>query len=154
MDVTALRTAYDRFLEAARGSRDAVPPDGEWQPELVLAHVVVGDRLIAQTVAQVLGGGEARFDNRISHCRPYLEAVADAAEGWEGLLAAVRQAGDELLAVAARIEPEQASVMVPSLVVDGGDVVIDGPAPLAQLVAAPSVVHLPGHAAQLEAYGR
>ena len=154
MDVAALRAAYDRFLDTARDMRDASPPDGEWTPEMVLAHVVVSDRMIAETAALVLYGAEARFDNRASQSRPYLEVVAAAAGGWDGLLAAVRQTGEELMAVAARIEAEHARVMVPSYVVADGKVVIDGPAPLEQLVMVPAMIHLSGHAEQLKSYAR
>ena len=52
------------------------------------------------------------------HLVPYLEAVAGVAGSWDGLLAGVRQAGEELMAIEARIEPEHARVMVPTYVVD------------------------------------
>lgn len=154
MDVAALQSAYDQFLEVARESRDAVPLDGAWPPELVLAHVIVGDRLIAETAACVLRGDEPRFDNRASQSVPYLQAIARTAGSWDALVAGVRQAGDELMAVAACIEPEHARVIVPTFVMDGDRTVIDGPAPLEQLVMVPVYVHLPGHAEQLKAYPR
>jgi hypothetical protein len=152
MDVTALRSAYERFLDAARDLGGAHAPESEWRPELVLAHVIVTDRMIATTVAQVLEAGEARFDSRATQSVPYLEAVAAAAGSWDGLLAAVRQAGEELMTIAARIEPEHARVMIPSYVVDHGHAVIDGPAPLEQLVMVPAMIHLSGHADQLRSY--
>jgi hypothetical protein len=152
MDVTTLRSAYDRFLDAARDLGGAHAPEGEWPPELVLAHVIVGDRMIAEAAAQVLRTGEARYDNRASQSVPYLEAIAAAAGSWDGLLAAVRQSAEELMAVAAHIEPEHARVMVPTYVVDHDHVVIDGPAPLEQLVMVPAMMHLSGHADQLKSY--
>ena len=152
MDVTALRSAYDRFIDAARDLGGTTAPEGEWGPELVLAHVIVTDRMIAETAAQVLRAGEARFDSRATQCVPYLEAVAAVAGSWDGLLAVVRQAADELMAIAARIEPEHARVMIPSYVVDHDNVVIDGPAPLEQLVMVPAMIHLSGHGDQLKSY--
>jgi hypothetical protein len=154
MDVAALQSAYDRFLEVARELRDSVPPEGEWPPELVLAHVIVSDRMIAETAARVLSGGQPRFDNRASQSTPYLEAIAGVAGSWDGLLACVRQAGEELMATVARIEPEHARIEVPSFVMDHEQIVIDGPAPLEQLVMIPALVHLPGHADQLKSYPR
>jgi hypothetical protein len=154
MDVSALQSAYDRFIDTARELGGTSAPEGEWTPELVLAHVIVSDRMIAATVAQVLSGCEPRFDNRASQSVPYLEAVAAAAGDWDGLLASVRQAGDELMRVAARIEPEHARVMVPTHVVDHEHVVIDGPAPLEQLVMVPANIHLSGHFEQLKSYAR
>jgi hypothetical protein len=154
MDVAALGSAYDRFIDAARERPETGHPEGEWTPELVLAHVIVSDRMIAETAAQVLCGGQPRFDNRASQFVPYLEAVATVAGSWDGLLAGVRQAADELMAIAARIEPEHARVMVPTHVVDHDHVVIDGPAPLEQLVMVPAMIHLSGHAEQLKSYDR
>ena len=154
MDVAALESAYDRFMDVARESRDIVPPEGEWSPELVLAHVIVSDRLIAETAARVLSGGQPRFDNRASQSAPYLEAIARAAGSWHGLLARVQQVGEELIAMVARIEPEHARIAVPSFVMDGDNIVVDGPAPLEQLVMVPAMIHLPGHAEQLKSYSR
>jgi hypothetical protein len=152
MDVAPLQSAYDQFLDVARKRRDARAPEGEWPPELVLAHVIVSDRMIAETAAQVLAGARPRFDNRASQCAPYLAAVARVAGSWDGLLAGVRQAADELIATAASIEPEHARAIVPTLVVDHDQVLIDGPAPLEQLVMVPATIHLPGHAEQLRSY--
>ncbi len=106
MDTAALESAYDRFLDVARGLGDVVPPEGEWPPELVLAHVIVSDRMIAETAARVLAGGQPRFDNRASQSAPYLEAIARVAGSWDGLLAGVRQARNEVMATVALIEPE------------------------------------------------
>jgi hypothetical protein len=152
MDVAALRSAYDRFIDAARDLRGTRTPEGEWTPEQVLAHVIVSDRMIAETAALVLSGAQPRFDNRATQYGPYLEAVAAAAGSWDGLLAGVRQAADELMTIATRIEPEHARVMIPTYVVDHEHVVIDGPAPLEQLVMVPAMIHLSGHAEQLKAY--
>lgn len=152
MDVTALESAYRQFLDAAAGLRDGASPEGEWSSELVLAHVIVSDRMIAETAACVLAGGQPRFDNRASQSAPYLEVVARAAGGWDGLLAGVRQAADELMAVARLLEPEHTRVTVPTFVVDHDRVLIDSPAPLEQLVMIPAMIHLPGHADQLRSY--
>lgn len=151
MDVEALKAAYDRFLDDARGMRDAEPPDGGWRPELVLAHVIVSDRLFAQAAAAVMFGADTRFDNRASQCEPYLEAVVAAAGSWDGLLDQVRKAGEELMALVARIEPDQAMKQIPVYVVADGNVVIDSPLPIGQLVMVSAGVHLPGHAEQLKA---
>jgi hypothetical protein len=152
MDVTALESAYHQFLDVARGLSDGTPPEGEWPPELVLAHVIVSDRMIAETAARVLAGGQPRFDNRASQSAPYLEVIARVAGGWNGLLAGVRVAGNELMATVALIEPEHARVTVPTFVMDHEHILIDGPAPLEQLVMIPAMIHLPGHAEQLKSY--
>jgi len=110
--------------------------------------------MIAETAAQVLGGGQPGYDNRATRCVPYLEAVAAAAGSWDGLLAGVRQAGEELMVIAARIEPEHARIMIPTYVIDQEEVVFDGPAPLEQLVMVPALTHLSRHAEKLKSYVR
>ena len=152
MDITALESAYDQFLDVAHALGDGTPPEGEWSPEQVLAHVIVSDRMIAETAARVLAGGQPRFDNRASQSAPYLDAVARVAGSWDGLLAGVRQAGNELMATVALIEPEHARVTVPTFVMDHERILIDGPAPLEQLVMIPAMIHLAGHAEQLKSY--
>jgi hypothetical protein len=52
------------------------------------------------------------------------------------------------------IEPEHARIADPSFVMDGDHIVVDGPAPLEQLVMAPALIHLAGHAEQLKLYAR
>jgi hypothetical protein len=150
MNTDKLREAYDQFLEtvADRG-RFGPPPPGEWTPELVLAHVAVGDRVIAQAAAQVMAGRQPELDNFASQSRPYLEAVAQAAGSWDGLVRLVRQAGDELIALAERMTDEQAGTLVHSRILDGTRMVVDAPFPIGQAVMVPAVVHLAGHAQQL-----
>src|SRR6266568_4467514 len=55
------------------------PDDGGWSAEMVLAHVVVGARLIAEAAGRVMAGGTPRFDNRAAHSEPYLHAIIEAA---------------------------------------------------------------------------
>ena len=112
MDASALRAAYARLLDAARAARGA-PVDGdEWRPELVLAHVIVADRLIAEAAGRVLADGRATFESRASHSEPYLEAIIGACGDWDGLVEAVRRGGAELAATVERIEPEHAAGVV------------------------------------------
>jgi hypothetical protein len=151
MNTDALRTAYQQFVDAAREAGPVPARNGEWGTDLVLAHVIVGDRLIAQTAADVLAGRPGRFDNEISLCEPYLHAVAEAAGGWEGLLEAVSQGGRELIGLAERTSDEQAGTEVHLRIVSAGQVVVDAPATLGQLLQGPATAHLPLHQGQLAA---
>ena len=49
---------------------------------MVLAHVIVGDRLIAEAAAHVVYGAPTVFDNFASQCDAYLQSVVDATGGW------------------------------------------------------------------------
>jgi hypothetical protein len=150
MDASAVRAAYARLIDAARDLEGVAAPAGEWGPDLVLAHVIVADRLVAEAAARALAGNEPGFDNRASQSAPYLQAIVRGAGDWDGLLDAVRRGGEELAAVVERIGPEHAGTMIPSYVVDGGRVVVDAPIPLEQLVVVPATLHTPGHCEHLE----
>jgi hypothetical protein len=153
VDASALRAGYARFLDAARAARDVRVGGDEWRPELVLAHVIVADRLVAGAVARVLAGGEASFDSRACQSVPYLEAIVEAAGDWDGLVDAVRGCGAELAATIERIGPEHGASVVQTRSLDAGGAVVDGPVQLAELVTAAVSDHLPGHTQQLESYG-
>lgn len=149
MDVANLREAYDRFIDSIRSGGFGPAPTGEWSAELVLAHLIVVNRLVAQGAAQVLASGEPRLDNRVSQSVPYLEAIVEVAGSWDSLVEEMRRSGEELIAVARRMTDEQAATVVSAYIVDGERVVVDGPVPIGQLVAVPAIVHLPGHANDL-----
>lgn len=150
MDATALRAEYARLIDVAGDLEGVAAAPGEWAPDLVLAHVIVADRAVAQVAARALAGEQPTFDNRVSQSVPYLQAIVAAAGDWAGLLDAVRRGGEELAAILEHLGPEHADTMVPAYVVDGGRVVIDGPFPLGQLVMVPGTRHTPGHREHLE----
>jgi len=54
MDIEGLRLAYAEFIAATQQGPFRRPADGGWSAEMVLAHVVVGDRLIAQTTIRAI----------------------------------------------------------------------------------------------------
>jgi hypothetical protein len=152
VDASAVRAAYARLLDAAGVARGA-PVDGdEWRPELVLAHAIVADRLLAGAAARVLADGQATFDSRACHSQPYLEAIVEAAGDWDGLVEAVRRGGAELAATVERIEPEHAASVVQARFLDADGIVVDSPIELADLVTASVSDHLPGHTQQLRSY--
>jgi hypothetical protein len=62
MDTEGLRRAYAEFIAATQQGPFRRPADGGWSAEMVLAHVLVGDRLIAQTASRVMAGENPGFD--------------------------------------------------------------------------------------------
>jgi hypothetical protein len=150
VNVTGLRGAYDRFIDAVDGGLFRPPADGQWSVDLVLAHVIVADRLVAQTVADVLAGRRPAYSNRASLSVPYLEAIIRAAGDRATLLESVRRGSEELAAVAACMTRAQAEAVVPVVIASGGETVVDAPMSVAQLVAGAGRSHLSLHQAQLE----
>ncbi len=64
---------------------------------MVLAHVLVGDRLMAET-GRVMSGAATRYDTHAAQSELDLHAVVDAANGLDGLVDAVERGGGELMA--------------------------------------------------------
>ena len=149
MNTDRLRQAYADFLAAARSEPAVAAGDGSWSPKMVLAHVVVGDRLIAEAAACVMAGLPTSYNNLASQSVPYLQSVVEAVGGWSGLLASVQQTGAELVALAEQLTEEQAATPILVKIVSDNAVVIDATVPLSNLILAPSDVHLRMHTHQL-----
>jgi hypothetical protein len=151
MNTDELHRAYDEFLSTAKRGEFDKPHDGTWSAEMVLAHVIVGDRLIAEAAGRIMDGGTEQFDNAASQSEPYLEAVIEAAGGWDGLIASVERGGAELMALAHRMSDEQGSAPIAVRIVSDGAVVLDASVPVSSLIRAPADTHLRMHAQQLAA---
>jgi hypothetical protein len=151
MNTEDLRRTYADFLSAARSGQFTTPDNRGWSAEMVLAHVIVGDRLIAEAAGRVLAGGTPSFDNLASQAEPYLESVIDAAGGWDELVQAVERGGEELIALAGRLTDEQAATPIPSKIVSDGAVILDATFPMSSLLRVPADMHLRMHMQQLAA---
>src|SRR5579864_504885 len=129
------RRAYADFIDAAQRGHFQRPTQPGWDAEMVLAHVIVGDRLIAEAAAKVITGAPVHFDNLASQSEPYLRAVVAAAGDWQGLVATLKRGGEELAGVIDSLTPEQLATPIPCRIVSDNAVVIDAPFPLQHLAA-------------------
>ena len=146
MDTTELKAAYAAFLDAARLPG---PPGDGWTPERVLAHVAVNDELLLAAAAALAAGRPAPYDNARAVDDDHLARVEAEAGSYEVLLSALRRGAEELIEVAELLDDETAATPVPTRIVDGGEIRIDRPMTLAELLRIHARLHLPGHAAQL-----
>jgi hypothetical protein len=151
MDTTALEAAYRRLLDVARPGGFRAPADrGGWTAELMLAHVIATDRLLAATTVEVLAGGDgARYDNRPATREAYLAEIGRAAGDWGGLVATARQCGLELVLLARRLSDAQAATAVPVCIRDGEEVRVDATLPWAGVLHTHAEVDLPARAGAL-----
>lgn len=149
MDVTPLETAYARVLDAAAEGPPLAPSGDEWPAELVLAHLIAANRSFAATTADVLAGLNPRYDNHASTFRPYLEAVAAAAGGWDELVETFRRSGREVVALASRLDEELSATPVHTHIVSDGTVMVDEALPWAAVLTASATRHIPLHIEQL-----
>lgn len=149
MDTTALRSAYERLLEAAAtpGLGDAT--DGGWNADQILAHLLSADAGIAAVALGVVSGSRPTFDNRISLDTWNLDRIIAEHPGRAELIDRVRRQAAALCDIADQLNEKAASVLVPSLVVSNEALMLDQPVPLAGLIDGLAGNHVPVHTQQL-----
>jgi hypothetical protein len=151
VDTTALASAYESFLAVAGGGDFGPPPQGEWPAELVLAHIVTNDRLLAAVTSELQAGGSPSYDNEPATLEANLNAAADAAGSIAALIVAVRAGSEALLRLVAELDVSQAEKPVHFRAVDAGVLTVDTPLPWARILDIHTNLHLPGHTEQLAA---
>jgi hypothetical protein len=149
MDTTPLRDAYGELLEAAAVVADgADPPAGEWNVDQVLAHVSIINAVTIAAASCVAAGTNTTYDNRIALDTWTLARVIARAGGNTGLRERIRRQGEALCALGALSDAEL-DTLVPTLLLSNGDVLVDQPLPLRDLVTGLAEAELPGHTKQL-----
>ena len=155
MDTSELEAAYRSVLDLARAARPGqAPPTGDgqaWRPDDVLAHLIVNDRLLARAVRSVLAGAAQPYDNLDAIELAELRAVAEDLGGTAGLIGELETSSRELLDLAGRLDEEQGARPVPVRILDGEELRVDQPLPVASLLTIQARRHLPLHEAQLGA---
>lgn len=146
METTALRSAYDKLLEAAVHPDLGEAADGGWNADQILAHILSIDAAIA---LGVVSGSRPTFDNRISldtwNLARIIAEHADRAE----LIEHVRSQATILCDIADQLNEKAGSVSVPSLLLSNDELVLDQPIPLAGLIDGLADNHVPVHTQQL-----
>jgi hypothetical protein len=171
MDTSELEAAYRTVLELATaaapdpGSRPDLPAGGTeraadgsgqaWRAQDVLAHLVLNDRLLARAVRSVLEGAAQPYDNAAAVDLADLRGLGERVGGTAGLIGALEASSRELLELAGRLDQAQGDTPLPARIVDGGEVFLDRPVPVAELLGIQARAHLPMHWRQLsELLGR
>ncbi|MEV0221023.1 hypothetical protein [Streptomyces sp. NPDC050704] len=149
MDTAALRSAYDRLLDAAAIPDLGDADDGGWNADQILAHLLSVDASTAGVALGVVAGARPTFDNRISLDAWNLDRIIAEHSGRADLLDHVRSQAAVLCDIADRLNEQDASVLVPSLLLSNGAVVLDRPVPVAGLIDGLAESHVPGHTQQL-----
>ncbi|MER7722446.1 hypothetical protein [Streptomyces sp. NPDC096323] len=149
MDTTALRHAYDALFDAAALAGTGDPGDGGWNADQVLAHLLSVDAATAAVALGVVAGARPTFDNRISLNPWNLDRIIADHTGRGDLIDHVRRQAAVLCDIAGRLSEANASVLVPSLLLSGDTLLLDGPVPLAGLIDGLAENHVPVHTRQL-----
>jgi hypothetical protein len=150
VNTSALRAAYDAFLQlATTGTFGPDPADG-WGADRVLAHMAVNDGLLAATTRQLLDDDPSpAYDNALSQDSGNLDAFAKSVGGRAGLPGAVRKQADRLMSLIEQLDDQRADTALPVRIKDGDEYVIDGPTPWSRIVRAQHAFHVPAHTDQL-----
>ena len=154
MDTTRLQDAYATLLDAAasvasRAEEALEPPDGGWDADRVLAHVALVDAAAVATAATVAAGAAATYDNRLSLEDWTAGRVRARAGGNAGLQERIRRQGEALCALGAVLSDAELDTAVPTLLLSGGEVLVDQPVPLRAVLTGLADDHLPRHTSQL-----
>ena len=149
METAALRSAYERLLEAAAtpGLGDAA--DGGWSADQILAQLLSVNAGIAAVALGVVSGSRPTFDNRIFLDTWNLHRIIAGHSGRAELIDHVRRQAIVLCDIADQLNEETASVLVPSLFVSNDALGLDQPIPLAGLIDGLAENHIPRHTQQL-----
>jgi hypothetical protein len=151
MKTTALRSAYEKFLDAAAAPDLGEAADGGWNADQVLAHVLSVDAATAAVVLGVVSGARPAFDNRICLDSWNLDRIIAEHFGRTELIAHVRSQAAAFCDLADQLSDTTAAVLVPTFLISGNDLLLDQPLPLADLVNGLADNHLPVHTQQIAA---
>jgi hypothetical protein len=157
MDTAALESAYKRLLDVARAGGFTPPGSGGEaaddapSAERLLARVVVEDRLLAQTTAELLAGGEPSYTNESAQRPELLDELVRAYDGLDGLTAEARRGGLVLVRLARALDEQAAARAVPTRLVEEEAVRMDTPMPWSGVLNTYAEVELADRAARLEA---
>lgn len=136
-----------------RAARTAVPTDGGWGADRILAHIALVDAATLATAATVASGTGATYDNRLSQEDWTLSRVRAHAGGSTGLQDRIRRQGEALCALGAALSDAELATVVPALLLSDGEALVDQPVSFAAILTGLAEDHLPRHTEQLLATG-
>ncbi len=145
----SLTAAYAPFVATLRAGGFRDPADGAWPAELVAAHVVKNNDLIAATAELVAEGAEVSYDNAATVDEVELAAYATSVGGLSELAAEVERSAARLEAARDALGAK-ADTPVHVVIHDSGTVVRDGPISIGAFIDGNATFHLLMHHEQLK----
>jgi uncharacterized protein YciI len=146
----SLDARYAPFAATLLAGGFGPPPDGEWPAELIAAHVIRNNDLIAETAERVAAGEDVSYDNAAVIDDDSLASYAAQAGGLAGLAREVERSAARLDR-ARQALGDRAGTLVPALISDHGQVVRDEPIPIGAFIEGNASFHLDLHLEQLKA---
>jgi hypothetical protein len=155
MDTTPLRDAYRALLDAAATVADAAettptPPAGEWSADQILAHVSLVTAATIEAASCIASGANTTYDNRTALDAWTIERVITRAGSGTGLRERIRMQGDALCTFSGpALSEAELNTPIPVLLLSDGEVLVDTPLQLRDILTGLTDVELPGHTTQL-----
>lgn len=152
MDTAPLRAAYGALLDAATAAEPgAAPPPGEWSADQILAHVVLINTATIAAVSSAATGAVTTYDNRLAQDAWTIDRIVTLTGGGAGLRNRIGHQADALCALAMSCGEAELDTPVPALLLSKGEVLVDQPMRLRDLVSGLAESEIPGHTRQLRA---
>lgn len=152
MDTEEFARRLAAFDAAVTDGPYPAPEPGEWSAEMILAHAAMVNRLVALSVASVIGGEAVAYSNRLAGSESLLRALVDETGGVPELKAEVLRTGRILIRLAAELGPD-AGTPIQTWIAEGETVHVDGPVPAMALIGSALGYHLGVHREHLAALG-
>jgi hypothetical protein len=149
MDAQGIRQAYGPFVAAVRDGEFRAPrPDEGWTADMVAAHVAITNDHWTQAARELLAAGVSAYDNEAAVDEWVLLRHLRAVGGLDGLVTDLERSVRDL-AEAFDALGAAACTEIPVRIVDDGDVIMDRPGPLADMIEGNATYHLQMHYEQL-----
>ena len=154
MNTTPLQDAFRTLLKAAATVAEAggevhVPPASEWNADQILAHVALVNAVTITAVSRVTSGANTTYDNRMALDPWTIDRVISLAGGNAGLQVRIAAQGEALSALGAMLSETELDTPLPTLLLSNGEVLVDQPVPLRDLITGLAEVEIPGHTKQI-----
>ena len=151
MNAEELRLAYENVITDAKAATYGRPPAGEWDAELIVAHLIANDGLLAAALGEALAGHSPTYDNHPACDVDGLSRIVAAVGGVDALVDQLRSTSSLVIDLASKLDDAQLATMIPTRIVDGDIVQVDQPLALGAILRAQTALHLPSHRDQLAA---
>lgn len=149
VDRANLTEAYLELARLLHDERFEAPAQG-WGAELIAAHVVTNNDLIAEVAERLAAGEQISYDNAAAIDPVALQSFAEQVGGLEGLAERVERSAARLEQARDALSDAQLGTELHVLITDDGETVLDGPLALGQLIEGNAAFHLDNHLRQLE----
>jgi uncharacterized protein YciI len=146
-----IEAAYAPFVAALLAGGFDAPPEGEWSAELVAAHVVRSNDLIADAAEKIAAGTGVAYDNAGSIDEDALRRLVEIAGGLVGLARELERAAVRLNRSYRALGDAKIDTELPVVIADHGVTVRDEPMTIGSLIEGNATFHLDMHYGQLRA---